>query len=150
MPWAEEGSRFTALFEALVIDWLREASFSAVARRLDMSWDQVDTIMRRAVRRGLERKQPRPSRRIGIDETSFQKRHEYVTVILDQERGDVLYVADGRGQEALDPFYESLSTEDMEAIERVSMDMWRAYIKSTVSLAAVWVGSMREGCIHEG
>jgi transposase len=34
VPWANPGARFTALFEALVIDWLREASFTAVARRL--------------------------------------------------------------------------------------------------------------------
>ena len=32
VPWSEPGSRFTALFEALVIDWLLEASLSAVAR----------------------------------------------------------------------------------------------------------------------
>lgn len=131
VPWAEEGSRFTALFEALVIDWLKEASFSAVARRVDLSWDQVDSIMQRAVRRGLERRPHRSPRRIGIDETSFQKRHEYVTVVLDQVEGDVLYVADGRGQEALDPFYEAFSKEELEAIECVSMDMWRAYLKST-------------------
>lgn len=29
VPWSDAGSRFTALFEALVIDWLGEASFSA-------------------------------------------------------------------------------------------------------------------------
>ena len=31
VPWAESGSGFTALFEALVIDWLKEASIQAVA-----------------------------------------------------------------------------------------------------------------------
>ena len=36
VPWSDAGSRFTALFEALVIDWLGEASMSAVARRLDL------------------------------------------------------------------------------------------------------------------
>ena len=33
VPWSEPGSRFTALFEALVIDWLQEASMSAVGRQ---------------------------------------------------------------------------------------------------------------------
>ena len=32
VPWAEPGSGFTAMFEALVIDWLKEASISAVSR----------------------------------------------------------------------------------------------------------------------
>ena len=38
VPWAEPGSHFTALFEALVIDWLHEAPLAAVARRLSLSW----------------------------------------------------------------------------------------------------------------
>ena len=37
VPWSDPGSRFTALFEALVIDWLKEASFFAVARQLSLS-----------------------------------------------------------------------------------------------------------------
>ena len=32
VPWSEPGSGFTALFEALVIDWLKEASLAAVSR----------------------------------------------------------------------------------------------------------------------
>ncbi len=75
-PWAEAGSRFTALFERVVIDWLREASFSAVARRLGLTWDEVDGIMARAVERGLARRDDSAPARIGLDETSFQKRHE--------------------------------------------------------------------------
>ena len=41
LPWAEPGSRFTALFEALAINWLRAASEQAVADRLSLSWDEV-------------------------------------------------------------------------------------------------------------
>jgi Helix-turn-helix domain of transposase family ISL3 len=47
-PWADSGSRFTALLAAVVIDWLKEASFAAVARRLGLSWDEVDGILPRA------------------------------------------------------------------------------------------------------
>jgi hypothetical protein len=74
VPWSEPDSGFTALFEALVIDWLHEASIQAVARRLDLSWDQVDGVMQRAVRRGLARRRLEVPRRLGVDETSFQKR----------------------------------------------------------------------------
>src|SRR5688572_9359458 len=38
VPWAEAGSRFTALFERLAIDWMREAGRSAAARQLGLSW----------------------------------------------------------------------------------------------------------------
>ena len=91
-PWSEPGSRFTALFERVVIDWLREASFSAVARRLGLTWDEVDGIMARAVERGRECRGACEPRRIGLDETSFQKRHEYVTVLTDLDGRRVLSV----------------------------------------------------------
>lgn len=45
VPWAEPGSGFTALFEALVIDWLKEASVQAVSRRIGLSWNAIDGIM---------------------------------------------------------------------------------------------------------
>ena len=131
VPWSEPGSRFTALFEALVIDWLQEASMSAVGRQLTLSWDEVDGIMGRAVRRGLDRRQRIMPKRIGVDETSFQKRHEYVTVVSDHDSGHVLYVADDRRQESLDGFYKGLSDEQLGSIESVAMDMWKAYINST-------------------
>jgi len=76
VPWAEERSRFTALFEALAIDWLRETSQLAVARRLKLTWAEVHGIMDRAVARGLARREQEVIPFLGIDETSFQKRQE--------------------------------------------------------------------------
>jgi transposase len=111
VPWAEPGARFTALFESLAIDWLREASLSAVARRLRLSWDEIDGIQRRAVRRGLARREVRLISAIGVDETSFQRRHEYVTTVCDLKEPRVLYVADRRGQGALEGFYDGLSQD---------------------------------------
>lgn len=61
VPWSDPGSRFPALFEALVFDWLGAASISAVARLLDLSRDQVSGVMERAVKRGLERRGLTPS-----------------------------------------------------------------------------------------
>ena len=37
-PWAKPSSRFTALFEALAIEWLKAASQKAVAGLLKLSW----------------------------------------------------------------------------------------------------------------
>ena len=131
VPWAEPGGRFTALFESLAIDWLCEASVSAVSRRLRVSWDELDGIQQRAVRRGLSRRKVEPVTHLGIDETSYQKRHEYVTVVTDTKRARVLEVADGRDETALESFYKGLSDEQRNGIVAVSMDMWRAYIKTT-------------------
>ena len=41
LPWAEPSSRFTALFEALAIEWLKAASQKAVAGQMKLSWDEI-------------------------------------------------------------------------------------------------------------
>lgn len=132
VPWGEAGSRFTALFEAVVIDWLKVTSTAAVVRNMGLSWDQVDGIMQRAVRRGLERREVAPPTALGVDETSFKRRHEYVTAVQDQNSGHVVHVADGRGRAALDAFYEGLDDEQLAGIESVAMDMHQPYIQSTL------------------
>ena len=131
VPWGEAGSGFTALFEAVVIDWLKEATTAAVARRIGLTWDEVDGIMQRAVARGLARRKPRDLYAIGVDETSFQKRHEYVTVVTDLLTSDVLYVADHRKKSSLDGFYQEQTPDRLATLEIVAMDMCKAYISST-------------------
>ena len=101
VAWAEVKGRFTALFEALVISWLKECSISGVAQLLKLSWEEVAGIQERAVNRGLERRRKQPLIAVGVDETSFQKRHEYVTVILDRNKDIALDVLDDRKAESL-------------------------------------------------
>jgi len=130
VPWAESGSGFTALYEALVIDWLKEASIQAVSRQLSLSWNAIDGIMQRAVKRGLARRQTESVSHIGVDETAFKKGHDYVTVVSDGKR--VLHVADERKTTSLDSYYDTLTDEQKAGIVSISMDMWPAYIKATM------------------
>lgn len=131
VPWAEEKSRFTALFECLVIDWLHQGSISAVAQLLGLSWDEVDGIQRRAVQRGLARRAVEAPALVGVDETSFQKRHKYVTVVSDLARARVLHVAEGRSSESLMSFYNSLTQAQRAAIKGVAVDMHEPFISAT-------------------
>ena len=75
LPWAEPGSRFTAMFERLAIDWMLAASQKAVGERLHLSWDEVHAIQERAVKRGLERRKAEPVAYLGVDEKSFTRGH---------------------------------------------------------------------------
>jgi transposase len=76
LPWTEPGSRFTALFEALAITWLKHASQKAVAERLQLSWDEIHGILERAVKRGLARRQAEEIPQLGVDEKAFRKGQE--------------------------------------------------------------------------
>lgn len=130
VPWAEPGSKFTALFEAAVIFWLQAATRKDVAEQMRLSWGQVDKVMERAVARGLERRRQLPVAQIGVDETSFRKRHDYVTVVVDQASGDVLHVADDRKAESLGAYFDSVEPLFLGAIETIAMDMHAPYIKA--------------------
>ena len=56
VPWAKDKTRFTAEFESRIIERLKDASISKVARHFELSWDEVDGIQCRAMKRGLARR----------------------------------------------------------------------------------------------
>ena len=109
LPWAEAGSRFTALFEALAIEWLKAASQKGVAQMLQLSWDEIHGILERAVQRGLERRKRAPMVYLGVDEKAFRKGHNYLTLVNDLIDGRVLYVAEDREKKSLDGFWGTLT-----------------------------------------
>ncbi|WP_317996523.1 ISL3 family transposase [Vulcanimicrobium alpinum] len=133
IPWSSGRTEFTSRFERLAIALLLEMSVAAVARRLGISWEQVDSIMLRAVERGKQRRLPRLVRHLGIDEKAVKKRHRYFTIVSDLDRGEVLWVGRGRKRESIDAFYDGLSHEQLHAIEGIAMDMWQPYFESTVA-----------------
>lgn len=130
VPWAEDSSRYTALFEAFVIEWLKEASIQAVSRQLELSWTAIDGIMKRAVKRGLAARRSPDVRFLAVDETAFRKGHDYVT-ILSNHQGQVLVVEDGKSADSLSRCYLALTEAQRTRIESVSMDMSPAYRKAT-------------------
>ncbi len=130
VPWAEQNSRYTLLFEAFVISWLKAASIYSVSKQLRLSWTAIDNIMERAVRRGLADTPIRDTSKLAVDETSFRKGHDYVTIVSNH-LGQVLAVEDGRSKQSLARFYQSLDAPRRQAIKSISMDMSPAYQQST-------------------
>ncbi|HEV7764891.1 MAG TPA: ISL3 family transposase [Thermoanaerobaculia bacterium] len=133
VPWSEERSRFTALFEALVIDWLRATeSIAAVAKGMRLSWEEVAGIRSRSVERGMKRRgRAVLPASIGVDETSIKRGHEYITVVNALSEARVLDVFDERKEESLNKLWAQYTPEELEGVEKVAMDMWPPYIAST-------------------
>jgi transposase len=114
----------------VVIEWFKEANFSAVARRMKLSWERVDGIMSRAVARGLSRREACSPTRIGVDETSCQKRHEYATVVTIIEDSTVIAVMDGRTEESFGSFLGVMDEQHRAAITVAAMNMWPAHLNA--------------------
>lgn len=131
VPWAESNSRLTALFQSLVIDWLKISTISEVAERLGLSWSAVSGVQERAVARGPTRRHEGFSDSIGIDETAFQRRHQYVTVINSKDR--VLHVGDDRKRATLDAWYASQPAQALANLRTAAMNMCGPYLDSTLA-----------------
>lgn len=129
VPWAEPMSRFTLLFERLAIDVLMETSVEGGAALLGLSWDEAHHIMERAVVRGLARREVKPPRQMGVDEKSFRRGQDYVTVLNDLEKGCVVEVAQGRSKKALLECLKDYTPNQLAQVEAVAMDMAAPYIE---------------------
>jgi transposase len=130
LPWAEEGSRFTHLFEVLAIDLLQAANVKRAAQILRISWDQAWHLMERAVLRGRAGKESALPRQIGIDEKAIAKGHQYMTLVCDLDAATVQYIGEGRTEESLAAYFTAFSQEQCAEIEAISLDMWPAYINA--------------------
>jgi transposase len=134
VPWARPGSRFTRDFEDRVA-WLAvRCTASAVAEECRVEWHTVGGICRR-VWRDLEAARGAGRfdgvRRIGVDETSYKKGHKYLTVVVDHDRGCLIWAHEGVGKEVLNLFLDELTREQRRAVEVVTADGAR-WIKSLV------------------
>lgn len=137
VPWAGKHSRFTLMFEAFAIEvMLACGNVKAACGLLNLDWNAADTIMKRAVDRGLERRDTDEVSRVGIDEKSFGKGQDYVSLMTDIDGGRVLEVVPGRDRKAADSLWKTLPESQREQVEAVAMDMWRAFESSTKANAS--------------
>jgi transposase len=130
VPWAEARARFTALFERLAIDVLQVSDVEGARRILRVSWEEAWGIMERAVARGKKRKKRRVVRKMGVDEKSAARGHNYLTIVSDLDRGTVEYLGDNRDEARLDGYLRKLSPKRREKIKSIAVDMRDPYLAS--------------------
>jgi len=129
-PWADKHERHTSLFEMAVIDTLQATTNqSKTAALMQCSFEVVNRIMHRACERGMQRRKDVAVSHLSIDEKSFKKGHQYVTVLSDPVGGSVLDVAEGRSKDAcVKLIQKTLKPRQRTQVKSISMDMWKAFI----------------------
>jgi len=130
LPWAESGSRFTLLFEALAIDVLLSTDVKKAATLMGLTWDEAWHIMERAVRRGRGAKAQAMPATIGVDEKAIAKGHRYMTLVCDLKQATVEYIGDDRRESSLRAYFGAFKPEEREALQAISLDMWAPYINA--------------------
>ncbi len=86
--------------------------------------------MRRAVERGLERRQLQELTHLGMDEKSFKHGQSYITLLTDLDQARVLDAVEETTAEAADQLWERLSPKQKQAVEAVAVDMWEPFIQT--------------------
>jgi transposase len=115
------------------ISWLNVATIKAVSEQMKISWDEDTGVplesWERAVKLRLARRESRPLEDLAVDETSFQKRHEYVTVLTDRNSGTILEILNYRKIATLKEWLEE-NQERLQAVRLISMDIWETLINA--------------------
>lgn len=129
VPWAGAGSRWTLAFEALALAVIQACRSIEDARRLlRLSWDSAQRIIRRAVERGMARRQSRGIDFLGIDEKSFGKGQNYISVLTDITGKCVLEVVEGADKPSAMALIRTLPPEQLAGVQAVAMDRSPAYL----------------------
>jgi transposase len=127
--FADEHKRYTRAFERLVLDLSKQMTIQAVARYLGVSWDLVKEIQKRSLHKLYRLPKLSKVKRIAIDEIYQGKKLGYLTIVMDLQRGAVIFVGNGKGADALIPFWKRLKKSGAR-IEAVATDMGPAYISA--------------------
>lgn len=127
--FADPRYTYTRALGRYVLDLARHMTISDVASHLGLSWDLVKNIQKRHLEKKYRNPNLRKLKRIAIDEIYVGKRG-YLTIVLDVLSGAVVFVGDGKGSDALEPFWKKLCRYRKLQIEAAAIDMSPAYIKA--------------------
>jgi transposase len=130
IPWSKGKSRLTNSYKFFLADWAKRLSWHETARVFHTSWETVFRAVRTVVRWGLEHRDLRGIKAIGVDEIQYRRGHKYLTLVyqIDGSAKRLLYIAKGRTKASLRGFFKILTKAQKASIEFVASDMCRAYV----------------------
>src|ERR1700730_999755 len=127
--FADPKKRYTRSFERYALDLSRHMTIKDVAEHLQVSWDTIKGIQASNLQRRFGKPKLHKLKQIAIDEIAVGKGQRYLTVVLNLVSGAVVFVGDGKGVDALKPFWKRLRRARAK-IKAVATDMSSAYIRA--------------------
>jgi transposase len=130
VPWAQAGSWFTRDFEEHTAYLAQTTDKTTVVNMMRVAWRTVGEIARRVVDRFRPGDPLEGLTKIGVDELSYRRYHEYVTVVIDHVAQRVVWARPGKDAATLGEFFKELGPARCKQLEAVTIDMSGAYIKA--------------------
>lgn len=131
--WLDRYQRVTKRLAEALAHLAQVFGVSAVATLFHVDWDTVKLAHRRALAAHLgpqETSDFSAVRQIAVDEFALHKGHTYATVVVDVETKRVLWVARGRGADALGSFFTTLGAAGCARIEAIVSDLAGPFLKA--------------------
>lgn len=129
IAFAEPKKHYTRSFERYALELSTHMTIKDVADHLAVSWDVVKGIQSKNLQRRFGKPKLHKLKQIAVDEINIGKGHRYLTIVLNLLTGAVVFVGDGKGSDALKPFWKRLRRARAK-IEAVATDMSPAYTRA--------------------
>jgi transposase len=131
VPWARKNSGFTLLFEAfsmLLIE--NEMPVKNVSEIMNVYPQRIWNIFGYWISKAHNEDEITDLTKLGFDETSTAKGHNYVTTAVDLEQKRVLFATVGKNSECIEKTVDYLGNKNVntENINQVCIDMSPAFI----------------------
>lgn len=127
--FADPKKHYTRSLARYALELCQHMTIQDVADHLLLSWDTVKEIQANHLQRRFGKPKLHKLKQIAIDEINIGKGHRYLTVVLDLLTGAIVFVGDGKGVDALKPFWKRLRRSHAK-IEAVATDMSSAYVRA--------------------
>jgi len=126
VAFADQRRGYTHTFERYALELSQRMTIKDVACHLGVGWDTIKEIQKRNLQRRFKKPKLKHIKHLAIDEISIGRGHRYLTVVLDLDEGAVVFVGEGKGTDALTPFWRRLRSSHAR-IRAVATDMSPAY-----------------------
>ena len=130
VPFARHRAGFTRDFEQLVAWLATRTDKTAICRMLRIDWDTVGRIITRVCADELDPDRLENLFEIGVDEVSWKRQHNYLTLVADHIRGQIVWGTQGNDSTAANRFFRQIGRSRSHAIEVISLDMGPGYAKA--------------------
>ncbi|WP_375558860.1 transposase [Bernardetia sp. OM2101] len=129
VDFSREFSRFTLLYEQKVMDLLKiYHCFQKVAKQLGIYTQRVEHIYHYYTQDLNENPPLGAVRKIGADETSTKKGHDYITSFIDMETSKIIAIEDGKSGATFEQL--ALHHPNPNTVKEISIDMSPAFISA--------------------
>jgi transposase len=130
LPFARPKRRVTLSFEKFVIGLMGFATIEHTAKFLGVSWELVKNIHKAYLQKEYRNPDLTNIRYIGVDEFSIRAGHEYMTIFINLETGEIIHAVEGKSMESVTSFLLELKEKAVE-LRAMAMDMNAAYASAT-------------------